>query len=382
MICARKKMKRRSFFRLLIALALLPGYAQSDEQEVLTPEVLTIVTWGGAYEASQQAAYFEPFTAETGIEIQTVRYDGDVKTLRDHLETGSVEWDVIDMIRADASTACKNGLLEAIDPGILAPAPDGTPARQDFFDGAINRCDIIQLVFSTVIAYDDRAFPGVKPRTVEDFFNLERFPGKRALRKAPVGMLEWALLSYSVPRQQIYDLLSTERGFNLAFRRLDSIRDAIVWWRGGDEPVELLKSGKVAMASGYNGRFFNAQAIEGEPISVIWDGQLLDYNSWAIPKGTEQRETAERFIRFATRTENMATQANLISYGPARQSAQLRVGLHTKTGVPMRPHLPTAPAHLDTAITRDHQWYTQTQTLRQKRFQAWLQKHTDGDTQP
>ena len=69
-------------------------------------------------------------------------------------------------------------------------------------------------------------------------------------------MLEWALRSYGVPRSQIYDLLSTERGLRLAFKRLDSIRDDIVWWEGGAEPVELLTSGRAAMATGFNGRFF------------------------------------------------------------------------------------------------------------------------------
>lgn len=364
----------------LVGVILLSASARAGDNKVLT-----VVTWGGAYEASQRAAYFEPFTAKTGIPVKTVRYDGDVQTLRDHINNkteDSLSWDVIDMIRSEAGTACDGGLLLPLDVDILADAPDGTPAQEDFIKGAINRCDIIQLVFATVIAYDDRAFPGVKPQTIEDFFDLEKFPGKRALRKAPVGILEWALLSRSVPRQQLYNLLSTERGLNLAFQQLDRIRDAIVWWQGGDESVELLKSGKAAMASGYNGRFFNAGAIEGEPVSVIWDGQLLDYNSWAIPANAENRALAERFIRFATRTENMATQANLISYGPARKSAQRRVGLNAKTGVPMRPHMPTAKNHLKNAVRRDDQWYVQTHDVRYKHFEEWLENDEQaGKTQ-
>lgn len=379
----RNRFQRRPVSALagcLLGVALFTAPARAGDDKVLT-----VVTWGGAYEASQRAAYFEPFTAKTGIPVKTVRYDGDVQALRDHLRhktEGGPSWDVIDMVRSEASTACDEGLLTPLDASIVADAPDGTSAQDDFIEGAFNRCDITQLVYATVIAYDDRAFPGVKPRTIDDFFDLEKFPGKRALRKAPVGILEWALLSRSVPRQQLYNLLSTERGLNLAFRQLDRIRDAIVWWRGGDEPVELLKSGKAAMASGYNGRFFNAGAIEGEPISVIWDGQLLDYNSWAIPAGTDNRALAERFIRFATRTENMAVQSNLISYGPARKSAQRRVGLHAKTGMPMRPHMPTARNHLENAVRRDDEWYVQTHDVRYKHFEAWLDNNKQtGNTQ-
>jgi putative spermidine/putrescine transport system substrate-binding protein len=339
------------------------------------------VTWGGTYERSQWAAYFEPFEAATGIEVETVRYDGSLDALRDHLASGETTWDVIDLIRADAVRACEEGLLEKIDPRILEPAPDGTPAQADFLAGAIRPCSITQLVFSTVIAYDNRAFPGEKPRRIADFFDTARFPGKRALRKAPVALFEWALMAYGVPRQQLYDLLSTDRGFDLALRKLDGIRDELVWWQGGQEPVELLRAGKVAMASGYNGRFFHARAVEGAPISVIWDGQLLDYNAWAIPAGADDGALARRFIAFATRTERLADQANRISYGPARESAQRRVGLHVDAGVPMRPYLPTTERHMESAIRRDHTWYAQTVDLRQRRFERWLSDPAQARTE-
>lgn len=354
---------------LVLLLAAVATSAPAGERS------LTVVTWGGAYEASQRAAFFEPFTRATGIEIKTVRYAGGVEALRDHLASSDPpHWDVIDIIRSDARTACRAGLLEPFDPAILAPAPDGTPASDDFIPGALGRCSISQLVFATVVAYDDRAFPGEKPQSVADFFDLEAFPGKRALRKAPVGLLEWALRSYGVPRTQIYDLLSTERGLGLAFRRLDRIRDHLVWWQDGADPVELLRSGRVAMATGYNGRFFHAHVMEGAPISIIWDSALLEFNNWAIPAGTPNRALAEQFIRFATTSERLGDLANRISYGPARLSAQRRIGLNVEAGIPMGPHLPTAPKHLGKAIIKDYAWYTQTAELRRRHFEAWLAK--------
>lgn len=345
--------------------------AQNERPE---SEVLTVATWGGSYEESQRRAYFDPFTEATGIVIETVHYDGGIKVLQEHLASGDVEWDIIDMIQSDASAACEKGLLAPIDPGILVPAPDGTPPQEDFMEGAIDRCFITQIVFSTVIAFDNRAFPGVKPDSVEDFFDLEAFPGKRALRKSPVGLFEWALLSLSVPREQLYDLLSTRRGLELVARRLDKIRESIIWWSSGDEPAKLLTSGQAAMATGYNGRFFHARVMEGAPISVIWDGQLIGFNSWAIVSGTDQAGQAADFIAFATRSENMAAQASLISYGPARKSAQRRVGLHSDMGVPMQPYMPTAPSHMDSAVIRDHHWYSQTVDLRKQWFREWLEQ--------
>ena len=357
----------RGLEALVVALCLLAGAAAADERATLT-----VVTWGGAYEAAQRAAIFAPFEAKTGVELEIVRWDGGVAPLRAHLDAEDPpRWDVVDMLRSDARAACREGLLAPFDAAILAPAPDGTPPRDDFHDGAIADCFVSQLVFATVIAYDDRAFPGDKPQTVADFFDLERFPGKRALREAPVGLFDWALRAYGVPRSQVYELLSTERGFRLAFRRLDQIRDGLVWWRDGATPARLLAEGRVAMASGYNGRFFHARIARGAPISVIWDSALLAENVWAMPAGVENRDLAERFIRFATAAEQLGAVANRISYGPTRASAMRRVGLHVEAGIPMRPHLPTAPRHLELALRKDYGWYAATEDLRRRRFDAW-----------
>ena len=70
----------------------------------------------------------------------------------------------------------------------------------------------------------------------------------------------------------------------------------------------------------------------------------------------------------------MARLSELIPYGPARRSAFERVGLHPETGVPMRAHLPNAPQHGGRALIRDAAWVANTRDLRQRRFQAWLER--------
>jgi putative spermidine/putrescine transport system substrate-binding protein len=354
------------------ALAALAATQLAAQGPAPGRDALTVLTWGGAYEASQRAAYFEPFERATGIDVRIDRYDGGIEGLRAQAEGGGPGWDVVDLVAADARAACRAGLLAPLEPGRLEPAPDGTPVLEDFDDGAFTGCAVAQLTFSTVIAFDVRAFPGEKPRTVADFFDVERFPGRRALRCAPVALLEWALLAYGVPPAQVYDLLSTERGLDLAFRQLDVVRPHLVWWRGGDEPARMLAGGEVAMASGYNGRFFHAQVIESAPIAIIWDGQLVDHATWAIPRNAPSPRRAMRFIRFATHPERMADQAMRISYAPTRASARRRVGLHVEAGVDMSDHLPTSGSRMGRAIREDSVWYARTEALRARRFAQWL----------
>ena len=141
---------------------------------------------------------------------------------------------------------------------------------------------------------------------------------------------------------------------------------------GCSEAPELLMSGKAAMASGFNGRFFDARVSGGAAITIIWDGQLLDTSVWVIAKGTPRRREAEQFIRFATRPQNMAALASHIPYGPTRRSAMRRIGLHATSNVPMLHHMPTSEPNLARAIRTDSVWYARTEALRQRRFEAWL----------
>lgn len=336
------------------------------------PDRLTIATWGGAYETSQEKAYFAPFRAETGIAIETADYAGGIEPLARQVEAGEIRWDAVDMTMADHRRACSKRLLEPMPADLLADALDGTSPRADFLPGSFTPCGVAHIVFSTVLAFDKRAFPGAQPYRIQHLFQPGRYPGKRALQKRPDAILEWALLSYGVPVADLYSLLSTQRGLRLAFDRLDRIRDQIVWWRDPSEAVRLLVEGEATIASGYNGRFFEASVVKGHPIEIIWDGQVYELETWGVVRGSPNAAAAWDFIRYATRTESLARQAAYIAYGPARRSAARRVGNHAEVGVGMKPHMPTTRAHLETAIRKDADWYARTRERLNERFDAWL----------
>lgn len=356
--------RQRKSCRLVIAVLALCAAGAAPAQEALT-----VVSWGGAYEAAQKRAIFDPFTRETGIPVNIARYNGNLGALENRADEES--WDVIDMLESTAISACEAGQLQKLDAAAVLKA-DHAELQRDFGPARLRRCSIPQNVFATVLAYDDRAFPGIKPMRVEDFFDTGRFPGKRAIAKSPDGILEWALMAEGVPPEQVYDLLSTDRGLRLAFRQLEALRDHIIWWDEAGEAPRLLAEGRAAMASGYNGRFFSATQDENAPISIIWDGRLIGYDVWAIPAMTDQPEAARRFLRFASRPEAMARLAEQIPYGPARRSAMDRIGLKPGTGIPMRDHLPNAPQHGARALVSDSLWYSHTSAMRHRRFRAWL----------
>ncbi len=329
---------------------------------------LTVVSWGGAYTNSQVQAYHKPWEKKTGIKINSVDYNGGLAEVKAQVESGNVTWDVVDVELSDTVRGCDEGLFEEIDLSTLPPAPDGTPAEKDFIEGTLHPCGVASIVWSTVVAYDKTKFTGNAPKTIGDFFDLKRFPGKRGLRKTPKVNLEWALMADGVPTNKVYEVLGTEAGVDRAFAKLDTIKAETVWWEAGAQPPQLLADGEVAMTSAYNGRLFNAMVKEGKPFVIIWDGQVWDLDLWSIPKGTPNLEIALQFVRFSTDTIRNYDQSNYISYGPVRRSAQKLVKPE------MQPHMPTAPQNFKNALQNDFEFWADHQDELTERFTTWLAK--------
>ncbi|MEX0759058.1 MAG: ABC transporter substrate-binding protein [Tistlia sp.] len=350
---------------LALALGGLAAGAASAES-------LTVVSWGGAYTKSQVEAYHKPYTEKTGVEIISADYNGGLAEVKAQVEAGNVTWDLIDVELSDAVRGCDEGLFEPLDPEMLPPAPDGTPATEDFLPGTLADCAITTIIWSTVYAYDDTKFPDEKPTTMADFFDVEKFPGKRALRKNPKATLEMALLGDGVPAEEVYELLETAEGRDRAFAKLDSIKDHIVWWEAGAQPPQMLADGEVVMATSYNGRVFNAVAVENKPFVIVWDGQIWDLDMWAIPTGAPNKERALDFIKFSTDTQRLADQASWISYGPARKSSVPLIGKHAVAGMDMLEHMPTAPDNFTNALQNDFEFWADYQDELNERFAAWL----------
>ena len=353
---------------LAIALLQVSGAGAHESSQ----KDLSVVSWGGAYTRSQMLAYVKPYRLRSGEWVAMETYNGGLDEIREQIETENVVWDVVDFELSDLIRGCREGLLESIDHGALMPGRDGTPAAEDFIPGALTECGVGQMVWATVVGYDASRFPDERPAALADFFDVEQYPGKRGLRRDPRVIMEWALIADGVAAEEVYATLETEEGRERAFSVLDGIRNGLVWWESGSEPVQLLETGEVAMTSVWNGRMFRPMVEEGKDFAIIWDGQLWDIDSWGIPKGSANLDKAMAFIAFATSSDRLAEQTKYISYGPARVSAMSLVDEATAA------MLPTAPANMSTALQMDAAWWATHHAELSASFEEWLTKGARG----
>jgi putative spermidine/putrescine transport system substrate-binding protein len=321
-------------------------------------DAITVVSWGGAYQKSQQEAYFKPFIAKTGIKVSEEEYNGEIAKIRAMVESGNVSWDAVDVDTQTALQGCEDGLFLKIDWKKVGD-------EKRFIEGTTTDCAVGTIVYSTVLAYDaDKLKAG--PTTIADLFDLKKFPGKRGLQKSPFVNLEFALMADGVDRADVYKMLKTPAGVDRAFKKLDTIKSSVVWWEAGAQPPQLLASGEVVMTTAWNGRIFDADKKDHKNFKIVWDGQVPDYDFWVIPKGSKHVDDAYKYIAFASDAANMSQQSKYISYGPTNVDAIAKIAPDVLAD------LPTAPANTKTALVQDYFfWGDHGEELR-KRFNTWL----------
>jgi putative spermidine/putrescine transport system substrate-binding protein len=337
---------------LAAALAAVTFAAPAEARD------LTVVSWGGAYQDAQRAVYFQPFMQARGIRLLEETWDGGVGVLRAKMQSGANNWDVVQVESEELLVGCEEGLFERID---WARAGGREAYRPD----AVHECGVGAIYYSFILAYDRARIPGAGPTSWADFWDVQRFPGKRALRRGPKTNLEIALLADGVPANQVYATLRTEAGVERAFAKLEQLRPHLVWWTAGAQPPQLLAAGEVAMTSAYNGRISAANKNDRRNFAIVWTNNLYTIDSWVIMKGSPNLASAYAFLAFVGQPQAQAQLPSRIPYGvPA-------VGAEALIPAEVKPDLPTTPANIATAIQIDDAYWLENIDRLTQRFNAW-----------
>ncbi len=329
-----------------LALSALPALAQQQ---------ITIVNFGGTQAAVQKKAYYEPFEKATGIKVIPVEYNGEQAKVKAMVETKKVTWDVVEAESPDAARGCDEGLFEKMDYSKIAKA--------DMLPAAVTECGVGIFVWSTVLAYNgDKLKDG--PKGWADFWDVKKYPGKRAMRKGARYNLEFALMADGVKPADVYKVLATKEGAERGFKKLTELKPFIQWWEAGAQPPQFLVAGDVVMTTAYNGRIDIANR-EGKNLKMSFAGSIFDLDYWVIPKGSPNKDAALKFIAFTTQPDPQSEYAKNIGYGPTNNKALAKLDAKALST------LPTAPANTKDALQFNIQFWTDQGEELEKRFASW-----------
>lgn len=314
---------------------------------------LVLVDWGGTNTDARVEAIVKPFEKETGIKV-TVVTPSDYAKLISMVENGTTEWDVMNCDAYWGVYAGNEGYLEKMDYNTITTKID-KEVQKDYVMGAE--------IYDSVIAWNsDKYTEKTAPQTWKDFFDTKKYPGKRAIWQSPVTVLEAALLADGVPMDELYPL-----DVDRAFKKLDTIKDSIVWWTAGAEPAQMLSTGEADFALAWSGRIATAKE-EGSPIAMTYNQALQIAAGWVVPKDAPNRENAMKFIEYASEAKQQYAFSSKIPYGSTNHEA---VDMMDDT---LKESLGQSEEQLKNEIYIDNDYWADNYNSNVEKLNEWLQK--------
>ncbi len=338
-------------------LAALLGTAASPS---LAEGPITVVGWGGNWDKAYTAGVWDKYTEQTGIKIIVEEWAGELAKVRTQVQSGSVTWDVVSPEAPSLEIGCAEGLFVPLTPDIT-----GDPAN--YHPGTIHECGVASDTWATIMAYNADAIKGEGPKSWADFWDIEKFPGKRGMLAQAQYTIENAMMADGVPPDQVYTELRKPGGIDRAFAMLDKIKPNVVWWSTSTQAMQNLDSGEVVMTDQYNARVTNDIQNEKKNYKIVWEaGFFYGTDMWAVIKGAPHEKEALDLLKWFSVPENQAGFSQLYAYGTGRIEAADFVPDDWKI------NLPTAPEYTEYRAAYDTDFWVENKESLEERFKAWL----------
>jgi len=274
---------------------------------VAAEDTVTVAGYGGALREGFDAALVEPAAAKVGVAVRSETH-GDLPSVRVQVQSGSPAWDLVHLGGDECARGEREGLFETLD--LSGADLSGIPAT------AHGKSWVGSNYYSVVMAWRTDKIDGT-PKSWADFWNVERFPGARAVSGLAQETLEIALLADGVPKESLYPL-----DVDRAIASIKKLKPNVaVFWNTGAQSSQLIKDGEVDLIELYGSRVAPVIA-DGAPVAFTYDDGLLGYGCIAVPKGAKNAAKAKELALAMVSPE---IQANILDkmayYGPVNAKA-------------------------------------------------------------
>jgi len=324
-------------------------------------ERLVVADPGGPYSAGFQEAFHKPFAKLTGVEVVGIaRSAAPTAQVKAMTETKTYQWDVVYLAFAEGDLLGSQGMLEPIDTGGADYKEIPASLKTNFYSATD--------VFATNLAYNRDKYKGNPPREFLDFWNVEKFPGRRSLRKRGYDTPEVALMADGVPPGEVYKVLDSQAGWDRCFKSLDRLRKHVnVWWDQGSQASQLIKSGEVDLISSYAVRTL-AAITDGAPFDMSWDQGFYDHGGVAIVKGNPKADLARKYVAFTANAERQAELTKVLKAGPSNPGAYKHIAPD------LAKVLPTYPENFKHLFQVDTKFWAKWKAKSAEMMNEWLLK--------
>lgn len=329
---------RRTVLTGLVALGAISGLG--NKGAAAASNELVVVNWGGDAVPAFETAFTSSFAESQGLKV---KIDGSGPTkgaMKTQFESGAVRWDVCDADPGSTKSLGEAGMIEKTDYAIVD--------KSKVESGFAYEYSVANYFFSYVIAYDAKKFGGNPPKSWADFWDVEKYPGKRTVYKWMNGVLEAALMADGVPMDQLYPL-----DMDRALAKLEQLKPHVVsFWESGAESQQLMRDGEASMGLLWHTRANLVEQDTGGAVSWTYEQGLLAPSGWTVIKGNPAGpEAAMKFIAHCQDPERQLALLRSLGSSPANPAA------HALVPDELRRINCSSPENRALQVAMDMDWY-------------------------
>lgn len=350
-----KKMRLRSLGTIVLAASITAACGGGSGGDAEANKSLTFVGYGSESQQLQIDKLQKPFTKETGIKF---RNDSppDTAKLKAMTQSGNVSWDVLTVTSAVAFQQCGK-YLEPVDTSVADVSVLGKNAER-----LKSKCGIPAYFSSALFVYNTDDFGDNPPTTINDFFDTKKYPGKRVFPpEIEPGFLEVALMADGVAPEDLYPL-----DIDRALKKLDTIKKESIFADSYGAVQQDLAAGTAAMGLVPPTRLYYVLQ-DGAPYKVVWDKTMINWDYFAIPKGSKNSKAANKFLAFVMEEPQQTsvtetTGPGIGSVNPDSKPKYNKIQQETN---------PFAPEHADGLVYTDPKWWGKNVDKAYEKFTKW-----------
>ena len=289
------------FSNAVIVIATVTAFIQTSLLSALSHaaemQTINVLVWQGTMQEHILTQLAHSYENRTGISVNLRNVHRDM-SLRDALgEATSAKMDIIALSPLDELWACQNNFLTPLDPNAFPLADPFSAASPELLQGRLTPCSVAISVYAHPYAYFESTNEfGKRPSSIEDFFDVKKFPGERGMFHTPQLNMELALMADGVPKSRVYEELATYDGRNRALTKIESIEDSILWLDSLPQVGEFVENrgGEYAMC-----QFVSPQrdVLADIPNAFfVWNDVPIDFDYMSILQHSEQSVLAMQFL--------------------------------------------------------------------------------------
>lgn len=283
---------------------------------ILKGHTITYAADGGTTQDAQMKAFFTPFADASGVKINQDSPQTLAK-IKAQVQSKNFQWDFISGVADTVARNCGT-LFEKLDMSKI----DTSNVADGLLGGT--ECGVPSIAYAMMAVYSSDAFGGNGPQSWADFFNVQKFPGTRAMYSGD-GVIDSATVqAAAIAAGWDGKTPFTADWATKGLDQIEKIKDSIAFYSTGAQAQQMLESGEAKIGAVWNGRALAAEK-NGKKLTPVWNDWISIVDRFAIIKGTPNAEIAYYAINYALGAEQQAKWTELSGYSPVNKNAQPKI---------------------------------------------------------